>query len=591
VCAIDLVARTARPSGGLTPLLAGAAPALPLLRLVQCDAALSADVAAVYGSSSGSQQQAPLPVEAVFHAGGVLADGTLQQLGLGSVRRVSAGKVAALARLLPLQGTQPGTAFVLFSSVAALLGSPGQANYSAANAALDAAAGALSASGVAAVSVQWGAWAGAGMAAGDPQTAARVARLGMGLIAPGQGLAALEKALHPILCGATPAATSVMTVVPFLAPRFAQAQSQRLGRAAPKSGVLHGAVAEAARLPFFLGEFEPHLRAAEEDAAMSASSRRLRRTRAAQPRNSSGKAATPLAADVASVVLATVAEVLGRGVAPDEPLMAAGLDSLGAVELRNALEARLGAGGGLSLPSTLVFDYPSASAISDFVTGLQLAAGQATFAVGEELDDVDGGSIGGSEAGTFYDCSDGEVAAIGAGARMTVPPTAARLPKRRLPASAASSGAWGLLAVTSAAAVLPHSKLVTQPSGLPVLGAVDAIRRVPYPRWDTDYASEAAGDCQVSFGAFICGAAAFDAAALGVSEAEAATMDPQQRLLLTAAAEALAGTPALGSGGAAEAHFRAACGVFVGVSSRDYFTLGLQAKQVGLGPGIMAGRK
>jgi hypothetical protein len=49
-------------------------------------------------------------------------------------------------------------------------------------------------------------------------------------------------------------------------------------------------------------------------------------------------------------------------VAPDEPLMAAGLDSLGAVELRGALEGRLG----LRLPGTLVFDYPSPAAIAAF---------------------------------------------------------------------------------------------------------------------------------------------------------------------------------------------------------------------------------
>jgi acyl carrier protein len=58
-----------------------------------------------------------------------------------------------------------------------------------------------------------------------------------------------------------------------------------------------------------------------------------------------------------------------KQVAPDEPLMAAGLDSLGAVELRNALEGRLG----LQLPGTLVFDYPSRAALSQYI-GSRLAA-------------------------------------------------------------------------------------------------------------------------------------------------------------------------------------------------------------------------
>ena len=59
--------------------------------------------------------------------------------------------------------------------------------------------------------------------------------------------------------------------------------------------------------------------------------------------------------------------VLGAAVPPDAPLMSSGLDSLGAVELRNSLEAALG----LSLPSTLVFDYPTVDAIAEFVA-LQL---------------------------------------------------------------------------------------------------------------------------------------------------------------------------------------------------------------------------
>ena len=55
--------------------------------------------------------------------------------------------------------------------------------------------------------------------------------------------------------------------------------------------------------------------------------------------------------------------VLGGSVGPDEPLMAAGLDSLGAVELRNSLERATG----LSLPSTLVFDYPTEAALAVYI--------------------------------------------------------------------------------------------------------------------------------------------------------------------------------------------------------------------------------
>ena len=54
--------------------------------------------------------------------------------------------------------------------------------------------------------------------------------------------------------------------------------------------------------------------------------------------------------------LADVAEqVMGRAVGADEPLMAAGLDSLGAVELKNATAIRFG----VALPATLVFDFPT----------------------------------------------------------------------------------------------------------------------------------------------------------------------------------------------------------------------------------------
>jgi acyl carrier protein len=66
---------------------------------------------------------------------------------------------------------------------------------------------------------------------------------------------------------------------------------------------------------------------------------------------------------VAEQVAAGVAAVLGAPVAPSAPLMEAGLDSLGSVELRNSLSKQFG----LELPATLTFDYPSAAAIAGFI--------------------------------------------------------------------------------------------------------------------------------------------------------------------------------------------------------------------------------
>lgn len=68
---------------------------------------------------------------------------------------------------------------------------------------------------------------------------------------------------------------------------------------------------------------------------------------------------------IAALVQETVSSILGPDINPHEPLMASGLDSLGAVELRNALQAQLPPG--TELPPTLMFDYPSIDAISSYI--------------------------------------------------------------------------------------------------------------------------------------------------------------------------------------------------------------------------------
>jgi hypothetical protein len=116
---------------------------------------------------------------AVLHASGVLRDAMLAGQRAGTVREVMAAKVAGGNRLGDACGVDAVDGTVMFSSIAALMGSSGQTNYSGANAALDAAAAAGRGAGRAAASVQWGAWGAVGMAANDPNILNRIEKMGM----------------------------------------------------------------------------------------------------------------------------------------------------------------------------------------------------------------------------------------------------------------------------------------------------------------------------------------------------------------------------------------------------------------------------
>jgi hypothetical protein len=165
--------------------------------------------------------------------------------------------------------------------------------------------------------VQWGAWAGGGMAAADAQTAARVERMGMSLISPAAGLAALEAALSSIIAtpSAAPQAAATLAAIPFIWPTFMARQ-----QGGPADSLLSEFAEEAAAAP------------------VSAAGRPTRRRRAAAQRPPGAAAAAVPSEVLQAQVSDAVATILGRGAAADEPLVAAGLDSLGSVELRNSLQ-------------------------------------------------------------------------------------------------------------------------------------------------------------------------------------------------------------------------------------------------------------
>ena len=138
------------------------------------------------------------PIRGVVHAAGVLQDGLLMQLDAAALNLVLRPKMLGGWLLHRLLADAPLDFFVLFSSAGSLLGQPGQGNYAAANAFLDALAHHRKAQGQPALSINWGAWSDLGFAdtAGGRRLASRLALLGIKSIPPAQALEVLERLLR-----------------------------------------------------------------------------------------------------------------------------------------------------------------------------------------------------------------------------------------------------------------------------------------------------------------------------------------------------------------------------------------------------------
>ena len=157
------------------------------VRVVRADVAKAEDVARLIGVC-----QAEAPLRGIVHAAGVLDDGVVEKQNAERFARVMAPKVRGAWNLHTQTQGLPLDFFVCFSSMASLLGSPGQSNYAAANAFLDALGAPSSGAGLPGLSINWGPWADAGMAAG---LRSRLQAQGEGMIDPEIGVRILNHAV------------------------------------------------------------------------------------------------------------------------------------------------------------------------------------------------------------------------------------------------------------------------------------------------------------------------------------------------------------------------------------------------------------
>ncbi|MEU6237832.1 type I polyketide synthase, partial [Kitasatospora sp. NPDC047058] len=308
-----LASRRGVAAAGMPALAAESAAAGVSVQVLACDAADRAQLAAVLDG---------VPLTGVVHTAGVLDDGLIGSLTPDRVEQVMRPKTDAAWHLHELTRELDLDTFTLFSSVAGVWGTPGQANYAAGNTFLDALAAHRRHLGLPGVSLAWGPWE-QGMAGGlDEADRLRMARQGLKPLSASEGLALLDaaaRAADPLLVTARldlPALRRPGSVVPALLTGLVRPGRRTAGRSGPETG------------------------------------RNLLNQLAALPPEQLEEA-------VLNLVLTQAALVLNRP--GSESIEAAryfrqlGFDSLTALEFRNRITGALG----LRLPAAVVFDYPT----------------------------------------------------------------------------------------------------------------------------------------------------------------------------------------------------------------------------------------
>jgi NADPH:quinone reductase-like Zn-dependent oxidoreductase len=294
-------------------------------------------------------------VGTVIHAAGLLDDATVEALTAERTLRVLRAKVRAAEYLDELTDGLDLDAFVLFSSVAGVLGTAGQANYAAANAALDAVARRRRLRGRPAVSLAWGLWRRASGMTGHlaGQDVGRLARTGVAPLDSADGLALFDAALA---IGA-PALVAARLDMPGLREQAAAGELPAVFRGLVGAGRRQTSAAAAGTAAGGTGGDETALERQLADASPEERERVL----------------LGLVRSHAALVLR---HGTARDIAPNRPFREVGFDSLTVVELRN----RLNAATGLRLPSTVIFRHPTPALLTSRLHADLFPAGEGSGA-------------------------------------------------------------------------------------------------------------------------------------------------------------------------------------------------------------------
>ncbi|CAM3960004.1 type I polyketide synthase [Pseudoalteromonas byunsanensis] len=301
---------------------------------VQCDITNFASVEQAYQFV----ETTIAPVDGIFNCAGVLSDGLIDSQPWSAFVSVLDAKVAGSWNLHKVSLHKPLNWFVLFSSIATVFGSTGQANYAAANAFLDALAYQRKALGLSGLSINWGPWAGAGMAAGSSAQAKFERAQGLGFLVPEDAFELMMQLQRHNMAGNPLSANYAVVDVDW---------SLILGML-PSSTQEH-----------FFSHMRTHVNistGAGEGLDIDEFKQQLAST-AAQER--------------LEFIQHKMNEVIGKLMAldkddvinPTEPLLNIGFDSLMALELRNSVSKLVAQ----KLPATLLFDYPTIATISAFI--------------------------------------------------------------------------------------------------------------------------------------------------------------------------------------------------------------------------------